>query len=53
MAEIAKALDPADYRRLGNWLASQGAGGSLAPAPAGSFTLPQACGDMPGDPARE
>ena len=53
MAEIARALDPADFRRLGNWLASQGAGGSLPPAPAGSFALPQACGDMPGDAARE
>lgn len=53
MAKIARALDPADFRRLGNWLASQGAGGSLAPAPAESFTLPRDCGDMRGDPARE
>lgn len=48
MAEVATALDPADMRRVGAWLASQGAAGSLAPAPAGSFALPVACSPMPG-----
>lgn len=47
MASIAEALDPGDYRKLGEWLASQGAERSLAPAPAGSFALPIACGSLP------
>ena len=47
MADIARRLDPRDFRRLGNWLASQGAERSLGPAPAGSFALPVACGDLP------
>lgn len=49
MADVARALDPADFRRLGAWLASQGVDESVAPAPAGSFALPDACGE----PARE
>jgi cytochrome c553 len=47
MAGIARALDPADFRRLGEWLAAQGAAQSLPPAAAGSFTLPVACGSLP------
>ena len=47
MADVAKALDVSDLRTLGDWLASQGAGHSLAPAAAGSFALPQRCGTMP------
>jgi cytochrome c553 len=47
MADIARALDPADMRRLGEWLASRGVSHVDAPAPAGSFGLPRACGDMP------
>jgi cytochrome c553 len=52
MAVIARALDSADFRRLGEWLASQGAAQSLPPAPAGSFTLPVACGSLPTDEAQ-
>ncbi len=51
MAEVARALDPRDLRRLGDWLATQGAGHSLAPAEAGSFSLPVACGNLPFDEA--
>lgn len=47
MADIAKALVVTDLRRLGDWLASQGAAHSLAPAAAGSFALPRRCADMP------
>jgi cytochrome c553 len=47
MADIAKALDPGDFRRLGEWMASQGATHSLLPAVAGSYALPVACGDLP------
>ena len=47
MARIAHALDPADMRVLGTWLASQGHDGSVAPAPEGSFTPPEACGSLP------
>lgn len=47
MADIAKALDPGDFRRLGEWLASKGATHSLPPAVAGSYALPVACGDLP------
>lgn len=47
MAEVARALDPADMRRLGEWLASRGVGHAERPAPAGSFTLPRACGELP------
>jgi cytochrome c553 len=47
MARIAKALDPADMRRLGEWLSSKDAGDSVVPAPAGSFALPRACGNLP------
>jgi len=47
MAEVARALSPSDMRRLGEWLASQGAARSLPPAPAGSYSLPVKCGDLP------
>ena len=47
MAKIAHALDPADMRVLGTWLASQGHDAPLAPAPAGSFVPPEACGSLP------
>lgn len=47
MADVARALDATDLRKLGDWLASHGAGGSLPPAPAGSFALPRRCGNMP------
>lgn len=47
MADIAKALDVTDLRKLGDWLASQGVGHSLSPSARGSFALPQRCGDMP------
>lgn len=47
MANVAKALDPRDLRRLGDWLATRGADHSIAAAPAGSFDLPIACGSMP------
>lgn len=46
MATIAQALDPADMRRLGEWLASRGVEHVEAPAAAGSFALPRACGTM-------
>lgn len=46
MAEIARALAPEDLRPLGEWLSMQG-GEPHAPAPAGSFSLPRACGAMP------
>lgn len=46
MADIAKALDPRDFRVLAVWLASQGAAESLPPAPEGSFDLPVACGSL-------
>lgn len=52
MAEVAGALAPEDLRPLAEWLASQGANGSLRPAPAGSFTLPVACGTLPASKAR-
>jgi cytochrome c553 len=47
MAAVARALDPRDLRRLGEWLASQGASHSLKPSPAGSFVLPVPCGLVP------
>jgi cytochrome c553 len=47
MAEVAKALAPEDLRPLAEWLASQGVQDSPMPAPAGSFTLPVACGTLP------
>jgi cytochrome c553 len=47
MAEVAKALHPTDLRKLGEYLASQGADHALKPAPMGSFVLPAACGSMP------
>jgi len=47
MAEVARALDPADYRRLGQWLATQGSSRSLPPARAASFELPVDCGVQP------
>jgi cytochrome c553 len=50
MAKIAHALDPADMRILGVWLASQGQDASIAPAPAGSFAPPVACGSLPTEP---
>lgn len=53
MADIARRLAPSDFRRLGNWLATQGAKGSMKPAPAGSFALPVACGDLPVEQGRE
>lgn len=45
MSMVARRLDPADFRRLGEWLATQGASGSLRPAPADSFELPKSCGE--------
>lgn len=47
MADIARALDPADVRILATWLAAQGHADPRPPAPAGSFTLPRACGSLP------
>ena len=47
MAKIAHALEASDMRVLGTWLASQGHDTPLAPAPAGSFTPPVACGSLP------
>jgi cytochrome c553 len=47
MARVAHALDAADMRVLGTWLASQGHDAPLPPAPAGSFTPPVACGSLP------
>lgn len=52
MADVARALAPADLRPLAEWLATQGAQGSPEPAPAGSFTLPVACGTLPTSAAR-
>lgn len=47
MAEVARALDPADMRRIGEWLASQDHSAALVPAPQGSFELPVRCGTQP------
>ena len=48
MAQVAKALEPADLRRVAAWLSTQGADHSLPPAPAGRFAPPVACGSVPG-----
>lgn len=52
MAEVARSLDHGDFRRLGQWLASQGTEYSLPPAAAGSFVLPVACGSLAASGAR-
>lgn len=47
MADIARALDPADVRILATWLAAQGHTEPHPPAAQGSFALPRACGTLP------
>lgn len=47
MGDIARALDPRDVRIMATWLASQGHAEPRAPAPAGTFLPPRACGTLP------
>lgn len=47
MADIARALQPAEIRAIAEWLARQGHSEPRRPAPAGSFALPLACGASP------
>ncbi len=47
MADIAKALTPAEIRAIAEWLAVQGHSEPRRPAPAGSLALPKACGSNP------
>lgn len=47
MADIAKALTPAEIRAIAEWLAVQGHSEPRRPAPAGSPALPAACGSNP------
>lgn len=46
MADIARALDPADVRAMATWLAAQGHAEPRPPAAAGSFVPPRACGAL-------
>jgi cytochrome c553 len=46
MREIARRLDDADLRVLGQWLAAQGHAEPTPPAAAGSVDLPVACGAL-------
>lgn len=45
MAQIAQAISPADIRLVATWLSEQSAAPGQRPAPAGSVSLPVACGD--------
>lgn len=47
MADIAAKLSPADIRALAGWLARQSHADGRAPAPAGAFVPPRACGTLP------
>lgn len=50
MRDIARMLDDGDLRVLGQWLAAQGHADPTPPAPAGSVTLPVACGALHATP---
>jgi cytochrome c553 len=46
MAHVARQLDPADIAAVAAWLSSQPVPQPYQPEPAGSFTLPTACGSQ-------
>ena len=47
MADVANAIAPEDLRAVAVWLSQQSHADEQAPAPAGSFLPPRACGTLP------